>query len=64
MFAMQEFITAIPGPEPDWQAEALCADGTGALVELPDAVLGIGKNHVVGGVRRRVGSPHVEVAER
>ena len=34
MFAMQEFITAIPGPEPDWQAEALCADGTGALVEL------------------------------
>jgi WhiB family redox-sensing transcriptional regulator len=34
MFAMQEFIGAFPQREPDWQAEALCADGTGALVEL------------------------------
>jgi WhiB family redox-sensing transcriptional regulator len=34
MFAIEEFTTAIQKREPDWQAEALCADGTGALVEL------------------------------
>ncbi len=33
MFAIQE-IHALPIEEQDWQAEALCADGTGALVEL------------------------------
>ena len=34
MFAIQEFSTVFPDRDPDWQAEALCADGTGALVEL------------------------------
>jgi WhiB family redox-sensing transcriptional regulator len=34
MFAIQEFSTVFPDRDPDWQTEALCADGTGALVEL------------------------------
>ena len=34
MFAIQELNTALTTKLPDWQADALCADGTGALVEL------------------------------
>lgn len=35
MFAMQD-LTRIPIPvrDPDWQVDALCNDGTGALAEL------------------------------
>jgi len=33
MFAIEELNTALPR-QPDWQADALCADGTGALLEL------------------------------
>jgi WhiB family redox-sensing transcriptional regulator len=35
MFAMQEFTAATnPVRETDWQVDALCNDGTGALAEL------------------------------
>ncbi|GIU88367.1 MAG: hypothetical protein KatS3mg009_2882 [Acidimicrobiia bacterium] len=34
MSAIQELAEAIAGREPDWQVDAKCNDGTGALVEL------------------------------